>query len=59
MVQILVGLFFILMMIGIVGGWVMNIVWLFGQDLVWNMEQVLSVLGIVMAPLGAVMGWLH
>ena len=57
--QIIVGIIGIGLFIGSIAGWVMNVAWLIGQEVVWNMEQVLSVLGVVMVPLGALMGWLH
>lgn len=44
----------------IVTGYVYNIVWLVKLPaMLWNPEQVLSVVGIVIPPLGALMGYLH
>ena len=44
----------------IIWGWISNIIWLIQLDnLVWNGEQILSVVGVVVAPLGALMGFLH
>lgn len=44
---------------GMIAGWIMNIVWLIKQDLTWTVEQGLSVVGIFIAPLGALLGWIH
>ena len=59
MVQIITGVMLLVLAMSIIAGWVMNIVWLIGQELVFNAEQLLSILGVVMFPLGALMGWLH
>lgn len=38
-------------------GWVMNIIWIATQQsLIWNGEAILSVVGIFIAPLGAILG---
>ena len=40
-------------------GWVANLVWVIQQDITWTTEQAVSVIGIFLGPLGAVMGWMH
>ena len=50
--------------IGLIGafiyGWIINIVWMLQQTpFVANIEGVLSIIGVFIAPLGAIMGWLH
>jgi vacuolar-type H+-ATPase subunit I/STV1 len=57
--QIVGALALFAVVVGFIGGWIANIVWLIGQELVFNMEQVLSIVGIVVVPLGALMGYLH
>lgn len=57
--QIIAGVIAGVMLIAAFAGYIMNIIWLIGQDIIWNTEQVLSVLGIFMAPLGVLMGWMH
>ena len=49
-----VGLF-----IGFIYGYIINIIWIVGQTAPLDIEQVISILGIFMAPLGVVMGYIH
>ena len=39
-------------------GWVLNIVWVFSNPVNDSAEWVMHVLGLIIPPLGAVMGWL-
>lgn len=53
------GAAFVALILAIVYGYIYNIVWLVTQDLTWTTEQALSAVGIVLGPLGIIMGWLH
>lgn len=54
--------FIITIAVGSLIGWVLNIVWMFG-NLTFNdsltAEELLSLAGTILYPLGAIMGWLH
>lgn len=44
-------------MLVVIAGWVSNIIWLIGNGLdSWNGEVVISVLGVVLAPIGTIHG---
>lgn len=46
-------------LVGIVGGWGMNIIQLFSCDFTEiNNKEVLKIVGIIFIPIGAVMGWI-
>ena len=54
-----IGIFLVTLMLSIIYGYVVNVIWLIRQELTWTVEQVVSLIGIFIAPLGALMGWLH
>lgn len=49
----------IALLMAVVYGYVSNIMWLVCSDITWTFEQTISVLGIFMAPLGILLGWMH
>lgn len=59
MPQIIAGLTAIGFVLALFAGYIMNIVWLIKQDITWTIEQSLGVVGVVVPPLGVIMGWLH
>ena len=43
--------------IGLIWGWVLNIIWIFNQEtLITNGETIISIIGVLLAPIGAIMG---
>lgn len=40
-------------------GWVRNLLWVLEQEVITNTEVIVSFIGIIIAPLGAVMGYIH
>ena len=56
---ILVCLFVVVFMAAFGAGWVMNIIQLFSCDFTEvDSKEVLKIVGVVFAPIGAVMGWI-
>lgn len=60
MSQIIGAIFVIGLFIAFIYGYIVNIIWLLQQTpFVADIEAILSIIGIFIAPLGAIMGWLH
>ena len=53
------GIVMLLLFAAFVYGWVVNLIWVIQQDITWTTEQAVSVIGIFLGPLGAIMGWMH
>jgi hypothetical protein len=55
---IIAGLLYITIIIGVIYGWVMNIVHLVQNEVVWTSGMSVGrIIGIFVAPLGAVLGY--
>lgn len=58
--QIIGAIVAVSFVIALLYGYIVNIIWLLQQTpFVANIEAVLSIIGIFIAPLGVIMGWLH
>ena len=57
----IIGVILAITLIGtFVYGWIVNIVWMLQQTpFIADVEGILSIIGVFIAPLGAIMGWLH
>jgi len=55
---IIIGAFiYLALVIGLIYGWVLNIIWLFNKEvLVSSGEIIISIIGILIVPLGSIMG---
>lgn len=50
-------LFWASIVVTLIAGWINNIIWLFHIDkFSWSGEQIISVIGVFLAPIGAVHG---
>jgi hypothetical protein len=47
-----------LLILAVIAGWIMNIISLFGMETVTTIEGILRIVGIFIAPLGSIMGYL-
>lgn len=55
----IVGFTFLLLAMTMVYGWWMNIIWILNQEnIIASGEMIISIIGIFVAPLGAIMGLL-
>lgn len=60
MATIIGALIWLGMLIGLGYGWVINIIWMVEQQVwIWSGESILSIIGVFIVPLGALMGYLH
>jgi len=57
---IIMGLLWLAMVIGLGYGYIINIVWMVQQQTwLWNGESILSIVGVIIPPLGIIMGYVH
>lgn len=58
--SLIIVLLWLAMLVGLITGWVLNIIWMVNQQVwIWSGESILSIVGVLVVPLGALMGYIH
>lgn len=60
MATIIGVLLWLVMVVGLIYGWILNMFWIVNQQAwIWSGESILSIVGVLVVPLGAMMGYIH
>lgn len=60
MATIIGVLLWLAIVVGMGYGWVLNIIWIVDQQVwIWSGESILSIAGVLVVPLGALMGYIN
>ena len=55
--NIIGALLMISLVVGLIWGWILNIIWIIDQQVIaWSGEMIISAIGIFVVPLGSIMG---